>query len=665
MHSASVTAQERGWSSDQRSSVIIEAGKETEANFVVPPELRVRGRVTDAETGAPVAGAVVSNASLRGNDPKDRTETVASGDYVLEGCANGNRIRVEARGYVRQEATVRAEVGDGTEVRHDVRLLRAATLAGRIVGPDGKGVAGARLLLHGGPLDERFKGRSDAEGAFRIEGLPVNTECRLVVKKKGLVERVSEPFTPKPGERLAGFTVRLSLGATLSGRVVDDQGKPLPRACIHVRHADGLAGFLDGRLGNRADDTGRYKVTALPAGRYDLEVLAHGHIGRSRSGLVLAEDAVQDNVDFVLDRGRTITGRVVDDQGQPVSKVHVHAYSRSVQKVRAGGIATSKTDPEGRFTLHGLAPGPCSLNVMHLKKGLERPEPMEVQAGAENVVMVLRRSAGLHGTVRRADTGEPVTVFFVRWFRGSVVMSRTFNDTEGRFRIEDLKKGDYQLEAGTREGWVTPRPVSVRVVRGVESRRVDLVVQPGGSLEGKVLAPDGSPLAGARVSVYRKNGPHGAVDTTFTGKLGTFAVKSLASGDYVVRACGRGWIESGLDATVRPGRSAMVEIRLLAEGGVLEVTVKDGLGMPVDSAAVQVRRPDGGVLLIDDRVLMIPHSTDSNGVLVRKALPPGRFVVEAKRYGYVTARDEVEIQAGARARVELKMERKEKGESGK
>lgn len=661
VHSASVTIQKRGWFSDRRSSVIIEAGKETEANFVVSPRLRVRGRVTDAESGVPVAGAVVSNASLRGNHPEDRTETDANGDYVLDGCANGNRIRVEAGGYARHEATIRAEAKESAEFALDVRLLRAASMAGRVVGPDGQGVSGARILLHGGPLDDCFKGHSDAEGAYRIQGLPVNTECRLVVKKKGLAERVSEPFTPKPGEYRAGFTVRLVRGATLSGRIRDDQGMPLRGACIHVRHADRLAGFLNGRLGNRADDAGRFTVTALPAGRYDLEVLAWGHIGQTRSGLIVAEDAVQDNVDFVLERGRrTISGRVVDEEGQPVSKVDVATYASSVHKGQRGGIASTLTGAQGQFTLEGLAPGTCTLSIMHSRKGLMRPEPLEVRAGAEDVVVVLRRSACLHGTVRRADTGGPVPTFFVRWFHGHVARSQEFSDSEGRFRIEDLKPGEYRLEAGTSEGWVSPLLVPVRVVRGGEPTRLDLVLQPGGLLEGRVLAPDGSPLFGARVSVHRKHGPSGTVARTATDGAGRFSMKSLASGDYMVGACHQDWIESWSEATVGPGRGSKVEIRLLGEGGALQVTVKDRRGMPITSATVRIRRPDGGVLLTDDDVVFqrVP-CTDSNGVLVRNSLPPGRLVVEAKQTGYNLARAEVEIRAGARTQLEMRLESRE------
>jgi protocatechuate 3,4-dioxygenase beta subunit len=282
---------------------------------------------------------------------------------------------------------------------------------------------------------------------------------------------------------------------------------------------------------------------------------------------------------------------------------------------------------------------------------------MEVQAGSENVVVVLRRNACLLGTVRRGDTGEPVMAFFVRWFHGQVARSQIFADSEGRFRIEDLKPGEYRLEAGTSEGWVSPLLVPVRVVRGGEPARLDLVLQPGGLLEGRVLAPDGSPLFGARVSVHRKHGPSGTVARTTTDGAGRFSMKSLASGDYAVGACHRDWIESWAEATLGPGRSSEVEIRLLGEGGALEVTVKDRQGRPIASATVKIRRPDGGVLLTDDDMIFqrVP-CTDSNGVLVRDSLPPGRFVVEAQRPGYRSARTEVEIHAGARAQVEMRLE---------
>jgi len=640
---ASVTPR-GGWMLERHESqVIIEAHQDTEADFSVSPGLLVRGRVTDAHTGVPITGARVGRAP-DWKRVQNKTETDGDGRFVLDGFPDRCPLRVQAEGYVRFEAVVRSAVKEGREVTQDVRLQRAGMIVGRVVDPGGRGVPGAGIKLDRRRRQDTPGVRADAEGAFCLDGLPVNTEHRLVVFKKRFADRVTEPFTLRPGERRTGFLVRLTRGVRVSGRIRDKSGEPIPNACLHLRPDDWLAAHLDGRWNIRPDAEGRYRIKGLSAGSYSLEVLASGYLGRKLAGLVLAEDSVREDVDFLLEPGRILTGRVVDDEGRPVDRVWV-----------AGRGGSTYTDARGCFTLNGLPPGMCGLSLH--KPGYEMSnETVSDEPGDQDLVLVLHRAAGgIHGRVCRSDTGAPVKEFFVRWFHGHLESIRKFSDAEGRYRLEGrfLKAGEYYLEAGTSDGWISQDLVRVDLARGEDSRRVDLAVGAGASLEGRVLTPDGSPLPGAHVTVHSLSGPPRKVAAARTGRLGRFVMRGLVRGEFAVRARHRDWIEA--QATVKVGRTRgpEVELRVLEEGGVLEVVAKDGDGTPLVGVEVKIRRPGGEVLLpVRALPFLFPSLTGSGGILERRSLPPGRFRVEVLRTGYQTGRVDVEIHAGVRSRVE-------------
>jgi len=653
--------------------VIIEAGQDTETDFIVPPGLHVQGRVTDADSGVPIAGARVGQAFRRWERVQNEVETDVFGRYVLDRFPDGCRIRVRAEGFAKFEAEVLSAVKAGREVVQDVRLHLAGRIAGRVVGPEGQGVPRAWITVVGKCLDKPLCGTTDEAGAFCLCGLAVNAERRLVVQGEGFADRITEAFTLRPGECRIGFLVRMSReGARVSGRIRDTGGEPIPKARLDLRRDDWLSTQLDEWFGVRHTTGSCFTMRRLPAGRYTLEVEASGFIGK-RVNLILAEDSVREDVDFILERGRTLTGRVVDDQGRPVNGVSINVYSTHRGKDVAGRPVSTDTDARGRFTVKRMLPGICRLYPR--KPGFEElGEPMRVRAGDRDVVLVLRRtSRGIHGRVRRADTDAPVNGFFVRWFHGHEARILRFNDGQGRFRIEGMNAGAYHLESGTNDGWISRDPVRIDLVPGGDSRRVDLAVGPGASLEGRVLEPGGSPLAGADVTVHRRSGPSGIVGAAITGRLGRFSIHSLVPDEHWVRARHPDWIEARALVTVGRHRTPEVALRLHKEGGVLEIRVRDSAGTPLAGVGVKIRRPCGAVMDLDedkayqrfqalqnanpDLSYLYYHSTcywtDSNGILERHFLPPGRFLVEAHLFGYRPGRVEVEILAGVRWGVEV------------
>jgi len=152
--------------------------------------------------------------------------------------------------------------------------------------------------------------------------------------------------------------------ASISGRVVSIDGSPLRRTQVQLAGA-GVTG-----RSVLTDGEGRYVFTALPAGRYTLRVFRGGYINLAygqRSPTEPARPVDVDEgqalagVDIVLPRGGAITGRVVDEFGEPILQAQVQAlrytYQPSGERVLQPGAGAAVTDDLGQFRVYGLNPG--------------------------------------------------------------------------------------------------------------------------------------------------------------------------------------------------------------------------------------------------------------------------------------------------------------------
>jgi protocatechuate 3,4-dioxygenase beta subunit len=157
---------------------------------------------------------------------------------------------------------------------------------------------------------------------------------------------------------------------SISGVVVSDEGPghPVRRAIVQLT---GTAIRMPKQV--VSDDAGRFAFTGLSEGRFSIVVNKAGYV-RSYAGarrpwrspgvpIELAAGERKTNVVAVLQRGGVISGRVLDDQGQPLQNVRVQVMERRVtngeaQLIRAGNAGGQlTTDDRGMYRVWGLAPG--------------------------------------------------------------------------------------------------------------------------------------------------------------------------------------------------------------------------------------------------------------------------------------------------------------------
>ena len=178
-------------------SIDLAANETTTLEVTMPTGQEIRGRVIDATTGAPIAGARVVSAlvfiaPLGGSDRLNRAvETDDAGRYLFHGFLahpshhGKHTLDVIAEGYERREEVV------PTRGELDFQLTPGDEARGRLLGADGAPVPGARVTAVGriwkrsGPQDDSRSTRSEPDGSFHLTSLRRDVDHALVVRAQG------------------------------------------------------------------------------------------------------------------------------------------------------------------------------------------------------------------------------------------------------------------------------------------------------------------------------------------------------------------------------------------------------------------------------------------------------------------------------------------------
>ncbi|HEV3139958.1 MAG TPA: carboxypeptidase-like regulatory domain-containing protein, partial [Vicinamibacterales bacterium] len=194
------------------------------------------------------------------------------------------------------------------------------------------------------------------------------------------VARAQTVFTPVPGVQAGGGAPmpprdpnapRKTGTAVLRGRVVAaDSGQPLRKAQVRISSPE----LRENRLAT-TDVDGKYDFKELPAGRYTLSVskgsyvsLQYGQMRPFEPGkpLEIQDGQTIEKVDFALPRGSVVTGRIVDEFGEPATDVMVtlqRYQNMSGRRRLVGAGRPGTTNDIGEFRLFAIPPGQYYLSA--------------------------------------------------------------------------------------------------------------------------------------------------------------------------------------------------------------------------------------------------------------------------------------------------------------
>lgn len=329
--------------------------------LMLDPSGVLEGRVHDAPTNGPVAGATVWLYSGRsrtmwglGGGPLARATTDADGRFRTdEAPTDSVRVYVEAPGHM----TAWSVVACPPKEPLDVPLRPAGRVRGVVRAADGTPASGAlvRVDVEGYGLPPFAAGAgatTGADGRFDLDGLPLGARFSVRANTDGWNEEGDDHRCAARGGLVAAAAgdvvdcdLTLAASSSVTVRVVGPDGVPVERASVTVEPG--------ARRSDTTDDSGEAKVDDVARGPQVVVVEARGFV-RAEAPFDVAEGEAK-AIDVRLVRGGTLRGAVVDVDGTALPFEHVE-----IVELREGGDGAPTESPnldgDGRFEVH-LAAG--------------------------------------------------------------------------------------------------------------------------------------------------------------------------------------------------------------------------------------------------------------------------------------------------------------------
>ena len=225
-------------------------------------------------------------------------------------------------------------------------------------------------------------------GFYRLTARPGPYQARFLVGGYGQKKPndPGPPFELSDGQIFSGATIVMPASGVITGRVTDDEGEPVTRVPVATYFFAPGATVAARSTGASTDDRGQYRIFGLQPGDY--VVFAEARDGNfeiqsatdptgfmptffpgvpseaEAQHIQVRPGAETSGVDFRLIRGRlfTISGTVLSSQGQPVFPINV-SVMQTLGQPEPRVVNGFSTDPQGHFTLRGVAPGDYRLAV--------------------------------------------------------------------------------------------------------------------------------------------------------------------------------------------------------------------------------------------------------------------------------------------------------------
>lgn len=325
--------------------------------------------------------------------------------------------------------------------------------------------------------------------------------------------------------------------AMIKGYVVAaGTGVPVRRATVRAASMEGGGGIT------QTDAEGRFEIKDLPAGRYNIIASKAGYVmtyyGQRRPNepgtpMDLADGQTAEKVAMQISRGAVISGRIVDDNGEPIAGTQVTAMRYQMvsgtRRMVPGGSegGNDRTDDQGGYRLYGLPPGDyfvsaINRNNMFMGPNINNQEPdgfaptyypgtpnlgeagrVALKAGQEttaNFSLIVARMARIRGRALNSR-GEPVARSMLMLQSSDPSNGMGYMNThnamagaDGTFQFTNIPAGRYNLNIRPMNGMINGTDefaVMPITVGNDDIENVIVTTSLGATARGVVVTDDG------------------------------------------------------------------------------------------------------------------------------------------------------------------------------
>ena len=283
----------------------------------------------------------------------------------------------------------------------DFKLARAPRVTLHVVDPSGKPVGNARVDVRELRWPGSEPGKTDANGNYQAVTLTpgLTTVYDITVENPPLGATVEVKGGPLGGATQT-LEVKLQPLVSLTGRVLDEEGRPIPGSVVRLlrnvlfpgesKRSIGLP--IDSRTAVQAD--GSYTFDrVIPGAIYGTDVRVEGHATENSRYVTVKSGQPIRLDDFRLSIvDQEVRGIVVDPHGKPLAGVGVnyqHGDRTKAIYAPEGARWFQDTDGAGRFHLTGLPRGPMRLMAYRKPRGggglIQNPKSIDLKPGQTDV----------------------------------------------------------------------------------------------------------------------------------------------------------------------------------------------------------------------------------------------------------------------------------------
>jgi hypothetical protein len=360
--------------------------------------------------------------------------------------------------------------------------------------------------------------------------------------------------------------------AKVVGRVGDEDGNPLAGASVF--HAHRQPPIVTG-------EDGTYEVAMSSLrGDVSLSAFAPGH-ALKRGTAVVGRPGTETRLDFVLPKEFRVVGRVLDPDGHPLAAARVTSFFTLYHN-------GATTDVDGRYELGHLDPArpKHSLFARH-KRFTEQRVEVPTEGSEATVDITLGNGVRVEGHVQDAE-GRPLAGAELFIGHGPNDYSRLEASTEddGRFLFPVVPAGESMI-AVQRQGYA-PHIGPIQVAQGAPHLRdLEIVLQKGRLIAGRVVSPDGEARPNVLVSLQHQRMYVG--HSRWTDADGRFRIEDGPHGDATIGLYAQGY--ERLEQPLGPGPLDDLVLTVTPTGRIGGRVIDGDTGKPIPAFTIRFVTP--------------------------------------------------------------------------